>query len=143
MAEPHVLTALYAKYATVMGALRQCEGQADKHLADLAHIAATIHLFNPDWTGAGIKPRRAHKPSRWPRRGAGMKTALTVLRQATGPLSTREIVVRVLAHHKMAEPDYDELKRICASFNSALTNRVGRGVTLVDGHPKRWALDRW
>jgi|CXWL01.1.fsa_nt_gi hypothetical protein len=140
MAEPHVLTALYAKYARIMGALRQSEGQADKHRADLAHIAATILLFKPDWTCEGIKPRKAHKPSRWPRRGAGMKTALSVLRQAKGPLSTREIVVRVLEHHKMAEPDYDELKRICASFNGALRNRIGRGVTLVDGYPKRWVV---
>ena len=140
MAEMHVLTALYSKYAYVMGALRSSELDAEKHRADLEYIAATIKLFKPDWTGDGIKPRKAHKPNRWPSRGGGMQTALSVLRQATEPLTTREIVVRVLEHHKMPEPHYDEIKQIMTSFNGALRNRIGRGVVLVDGYPKRWAV---
>jgi hypothetical protein len=141
MAEPHVLTALYDKYAVVMGALRQCECKADKHRADLEHIEATIKLFKPEWTGDGIKPRKAHRASRWPGRGAGMKTALSILRTATEPLTTRQIVLMVLERHNMPEPELDELKLICASFNGALPNRIGRGVRLVDGHPKRWAIE--
>ena len=140
MAEPHVLTALYGKYADVMGALRQCEGIAKKHRADLQHIEATIKLFKPDWTGDGIKPRKAHKPSRWPGRGEGMRTALAILRDATEPLTTRQIVVQVLERHTMPEPDYDELKLICASFNGCLLNQVGRGIVSVEGRPRRWAL---
>jgi hypothetical protein len=141
MAEPHVLTALYDKYATVMGELRKCECEAEKRRADLAHIEATIKLFKPDWTGDGIKPHKAHKPSRWHGRGAGMRTTLAILRDATEPLTTREIVVRVLERHNMPDPHYDEVKLICASFNSALRNRIGRGVMLVDGHPKRWVIE--
>ena len=67
MAEAHVLTALYSKYALVMGELRKSETSADKHRADLEHIQATIRLFKPDWTGDGIKPHKAHRVSRWPR----------------------------------------------------------------------------
>ena len=90
MAEAHVLTALYSKYALVMGELRKFETSADKHRADLEHIEATIRLFKPDWTGDGIKPHKAHRASRWPSRGAGMRTALSFalyLAQAfpTGP----------------------------------------------------------
>lgn len=142
MAETHVLTALYSKYALVMGELRKSETSADKHRADLEHIEATIRLFKPDWTGDGIKPHKAHRASRWPSRGAGMRTALIILRTALQPLTTREIVVRVLERHNMPEPHYDEVKLICASFNSALRNRVGRGIVLIDGHPKRWQLMR-
>ena len=61
MAEAHVLTALYSKYALVMGELRKSETSADKHRADLEHIQATIRLFKPDWTGDGIKPHKAHR----------------------------------------------------------------------------------
>lgn len=140
MAEPHVLTALYAKYAETMGALRLCEGVAEKHRADLQSIEATIKLFKPEWTGEGIKPRKAHRASRWPGRGDGMKTALAILREATEPLTTRQIVVQVLERHNMPEPDYDELKLICASFNGSLLNQVGRGIIIAEGHPRRWRL---
>jgi hypothetical protein len=142
MAELHVLTALYDKYASVMGALRQCEGEADKHRTDLEHIEATIKLFKPDWTGEGIKPRKAHRASRWPSRGAGMKTALSILRIATDPLTTRQIVLMVLDRLNMPEPDYDDLKLICSSFNSALRNKAARGgVALVEGRPLRWLFN--
>ena len=47
MAETHVLTALYSKYALAMGELRKLETNADKHRADLEHIEATIRLFKP------------------------------------------------------------------------------------------------
>lgn len=136
MAETHVLSALYRKYAYVMGEVRKAERQAEKHCADLDHLEAVIHLFNPDWTGEGMKPRKAHKPSRWSKRGAGMQTALGVLRDATEPLTTRQIVIEALERQKLPEPHYDDLKRIMASFNSALTNRDGRGVMLHDGQPR-------
>jgi hypothetical protein len=142
MAELHVLTALYDKYASVMGALRKSEGEADKHRTDLEHIEAAIKLFKPDWTGEGIKPRKAHRASRWPSRGVGMKTALSILRTATDPLTTRQIVLMVLERHNMPEPDYDELKLICASFNSALRNKsLKGGLMLVEGKPLRWSLE--
>jgi hypothetical protein len=71
-----------------------------------------------------------------------MRTALAILRDATEPLTTREIVVRVLDRLNMPEPDYDDLKLICSSFNSALRNKAARGgVTLVEGHPKRWVVE--
>lgn len=142
MAEIHVLSALYRKYSYVMGEVRKAEKQAEKHRSDLEHLEAVIHLFNPDWTGDGVKPRKAHKPSRWSRRGAGMQTALEVLRDSAEPLTTRQIVIEALERQKIPEPHYDDLKRIMASFNSALTNRAGRGVVLHDGHPKRWSIDR-
>tara|TARA_R110000772_G_scaffold44732_9_gene102841 strand:+ start:297 stop:458 length:162 start_codon:yes stop_codon:yes gene_type:complete len=45
MAETHVLSALYCKYALVMGEVRKAEQQAEKHRADLEHLEAVIHLF--------------------------------------------------------------------------------------------------
>ena len=142
MAETHVLSALFDKYAEILGHLKQCERQADKHIQSLAHIEAVIRLYRPQWTPEGTKPRKPHKPSRWPTKNAGMRTALLILRGAQTPLTTREIVVRVLGRLKMPEPDYDDLKLICSSFNSALRNKAARGgVTLINDYPKRWSLN--
>jgi hypothetical protein len=141
MGEPHVITALHRKYAEIMGELRKCEGQADKHRASLEHIEATMRLFKPEWTGEGIRPHKPHRASRWPKRGAGMKAALSVLRDATEPLTTRQIVLMALERHNIAEPDYDELKLICSSFNSAFRNQAAKGgLVVVEGRPVRWAI---
>jgi hypothetical protein len=72
-----------------------------------------------------------------------MRTALAILRDATEPLTTRQIVLMVLDRLNMPEPDYGELKLICSSFNSALRNKAARGgLTLIEGRPVRWALER-
>jgi hypothetical protein len=72
-----------------------------------------------------------------------MRTALAILRGATEPLTTRQIVLMVLDRLNMPEPDYDDLKLICSSFNSALRNKAARGgVILIDDRPLRWDLQR-
>jgi hypothetical protein len=142
MAELHVLTALYDKYAEILGYLKQCERQANSHSENLAHIDAVIRSYRPEWAADGVKARKPHKTPRRSNRCAGMRTALAILRDATEPLTTREIVVRVLDRLNMPEPDYDDLKLICSSFNSALHNKAARGgVTLVEGYPKRWVVE--
>jgi hypothetical protein len=141
MAELHVLSALFDKYAEILGQLKQCERQANSHSENLAHIEAVIRLYRPEWTADGVKARKPHKPLRWPSRGVGMRTALSILKASPEPLTTREIVVRVLDRLNMQEPDYDDLKLICSSFNSALRNKAARGgVTMVEGRPVRWAI---
>lgn len=143
MAETHVLCALFDKYAEILGQLKQAEREANSYSQSLAHIEAVIRLYRPEWTADGVKARKPHKPPRWPSRGAGMRTALAILRDATEPLTTRQIVLMVLDRLNMPKPDYDNLKLICSSFNSALRNKAARGgVILIDGHPKQWALER-
>jgi hypothetical protein len=143
MAETHVLCALFDKYAEILGQLKQAEREANSYSQSLAHIEAVIRLYRPEWTADGVKARKPHKPTRWPSRGAGMRTALAILRNATEPLTTRQIVLMVLDRLNMPKPDYDNLKLICSSFNSALRNKAARGgVILIDGHPKQWALER-
>ena len=143
MAETHVLSALFDKYAEILGHLKQAERQANSHSQSLAHIEAVIRLYRHEWTADGVNARKPHKPTRWPSRGAGMRTALAILRDATEPLTTRQIVLMVLDRLNMPEPDYDELKLICSSFNSALRNKAARGgLTLIEGRPVRWALER-
>jgi hypothetical protein len=64
MAEPHVVSALRANYAELLGQLRQCEQRADGFRDGLTHISATIQLFDPAWDGATVSAKRPKKPSR-------------------------------------------------------------------------------
>src|SRR5476649_1020103 len=57
MAEPHVIGALRNKRAELAGTLRQLEQQFSGHRANLAHLDATMRLFDPDVRPKDIRPR--------------------------------------------------------------------------------------
>ncbi len=98
-------------------------------------------MFQADWRdyNDALAPR---KPSRWDKRGQGVRTALEVLRGASEPMSAREIVLAVWERTGLPVPAKEELYRISATFNMALSRRVGNGVMMVEGKPKRWLLSR-
>ncbi len=139
MAEPHVLSALQAKHRRVKGQIVALDTQSTQLRIDLDHIEHVIRMFQEDWRddNEAVAPR---KPSRWDKRGQGIKTALTVLREASEPVTGREIVLAVWARTGLPVPAKKELYRISSTFNAALGRRVGKGVVMVEGMPKRWHL---
>jgi hypothetical protein len=140
MAEPHVLSALQARYRRVKGEIVALDSQTTQLRTDLAHIEAVIRMFQEDWRAENADAVAPRKPSRWDRRGQGIQTALVVLRQATEPMTAREIVLAVWERTGQPAPPKDELYRISSTFNMALGRRVERGVVMIEGKPKRWLL---
>ena len=59
MGEPHVIGALRNKRAELAGTLRQLEQQLVQQRANLAHLDATMRLFDPN-----IRPRTSVPSSR-------------------------------------------------------------------------------
>ena len=57
MAEPHVIGALRNKRAELAGILRQLDQQLAQQRANLAHVDATMRLFDP------VSGRRISAPS--------------------------------------------------------------------------------
>lgn len=139
MAEPHVISALQAKHRRVKGLILALDAQATQLRIDLDHIEHVIRLFQEHWRddNDAVAPR---KPSRWDKRGQGIKTALTVLRETSEPMSAREIALAVWERTGLPVPAKQELYRISATFNMALSRRVGKGVVMVEGVPKRWFI---
>ena len=140
MADLNVISALNRKYARLTGELRQLERRADKLRKDIAHIEATIRLFRSDWQKEAIAPVRSNKPSRWGRRGHGLRLALDVLRKADRPMSAREITIEALASCGIDLPDSKTLTIVAGTIAGGLERRVGNGVTVIEGRPKRWQL---
>ena len=139
MAETHVLSALKAKHGHVKGQIVALDGQAAQLRIDIDHIEHVIRMFQQDWraNNDAVAPR---KPSRWDKRGQGIKTALAVLREASEPMTAREIVLAVWARTGLPVPAKQELYRITSTFNTALGRRVGKGVVMIEGTPKRWVI---
>lgn len=140
MADPHVISALNSKYARLSGELRKLERQTDKLRKDIAHIEATIRLFRAEWHGSEITPVAPLKPSRWGGRGQGLRLALDVLRNADQPMTAREIATKALASPGIELPDSKTLSAVAGTITACLERRVGVGVTVIEGRPRRWQL---
>jgi hypothetical protein len=77
------------------------------NIADLAHITATMRLFDPNVAPVPETLQTATPRGRndWFRPGESRRRIHDVLRDAEGPVTTREIVEGVMAAKKMSEVD--------------------------------------
>ena len=96
MAEPHVIGALRNKRAELAGTLRQLEQQLAGHRANLAHLDATMRLFDPKIRPKDIHPRRVQERNVWFRQGECLRLIYDELREATQPVTTRELAERIM-----------------------------------------------
>jgi hypothetical protein len=140
MARPHVVTALERKYAHLLGCQKRLRYPSLSLTADLAHIEAVMRLFDPSWDKAGVRPIIPYTPSRWRKKGLGMRTTIEILKRADTPLTTREIATQVLERLSLPKPDRWEFNSLCASFHTSLSHQIDKGLVMVEGKPKRWLL---
>ncbi len=141
MAQSPVIYALKGKYARLLGEAIAHEREAVRLRSLLASIEASIALFDARIVAQSIKPIRPHNPSRWGKRGGGVQIYLAILRKSDGPLTSLEIAAKAAAINMRADCSKASIKALVGPINSALRNRIGRGVVLVEGHPKRWGLE--
>lgn len=139
MAEAHVITALNRKYAELMGHLDRHSNEAKKLRKSMAHVEATIRLFRADYDVSGIAPIIPNKAVRWRSRGYGIRMAMKAMQEAGKPLTTHEIAVAAMAGAGIPY-DLRTAKDVAAALRQSLQRRVGNGVVVVDGFPKRWAI---
>ena len=138
MAQSPVIYALKGKYARLLGEAISHEREAVRLRSLLVNIEVSIALFDKRIAAQSIKPIRPRKPSRWGKRGVGARIYLDILRNADEPLTTLEIATKAAAFDVNADCSKASVKALVGPINSALRNRIGRGVMLVEGHPKRW-----
>ena len=123
MAEPHVIGALRNKRAELAGMLRQLEQQLGQQRANLAHVDATMRLFDPDIRPKDIRPKQPRERNAWFRPGECLRLIYDELRDAVQPMTTRELAERIMRVKAMpmADDRQRELvqKTILGSLNRA------------------------
>src|SRR5437899_12536017 len=98
MADPHVISALREKRATVAGLIEKLERKLEQHRADLTHIDGVLRLFQPDRGPDEIKPKRAYpRRTRYFARNELARLCMDALRDEPGLITTDEIAARVIA----------------------------------------------
>lgn len=105
MAEQHVIGALRNKRAEMSGRLRQLEQQLAQQRADLAHLDATLRLFDPEIRPNDIRPRQPRARNAWFRPGECLRLIYDELREAAQPATTRELAERIMRRKAMPPTD--------------------------------------
>jgi hypothetical protein len=96
MAEPHVIGALRNKRAELAGTLRQLEQQLARERTNLTHLDATMRMFDPNIRPKDIRPRQPRTHNAWFRHGECLRLIYDELREATQPVTTRELAERIM-----------------------------------------------
>ena len=138
MARTHVVTALEAKYARLLGFQNRLRHPSRSLAADLVHIVAVMRLFDPSWDKNAVKPVAPRFPSRWRNKGEGIRAAFVAIKSAERPLSATEIARAAYLVRGMTPPCNDELRLVGSDLIYSLRRHLGERLIGIEGRPVRW-----
>ena len=140
MAEPHVIGALRDKRSELDGMLRQLEHQLVLQRANLAHVDATMRLFDPDIRPKDIRPKQPRTRNAWFRPGECLRLIYNELREATQPVTTRELAERIMRVKAIPVADDQRRERVQKTLLASL-NRAKEAIARVEiAGVVRWRL---
>jgi hypothetical protein len=93
----HALSGLVAKRADIAGQITQVRATLRQLIADLDHVDAAIRIFDPEFNIEGIKPKAPAALYAVSFRGEFVRVILDRMREAKGPVTTKEIALHVMA----------------------------------------------
>ncbi len=137
-----VLHGLLRKRQEIADKLDLAQGQVRQLILDIDAVDSTIRLFHPDVEIGVVRikpvPRRhvavRHEASR---------LIFAVLREAAGPMTTREIVRAVMESRGMNTADHTMVQTMVLRMASTLRKLKNRGKLVADKQDRknqRWGL---
>lgn len=142
MADTHVISALTNKRARLDGEIKARRYQITRLEMELAHVDAVIRMFRPNYDISKIATKRTiERSGAGTVRGSGTREALTILREAAQPLTSREIAMRIL-DRRGATYCEKTCERLANNIHGGLSRRKDGAVKLdASVYPGRWAVD--
>ena len=131
MAEPHVIVALRDKRSELAGMIMGLERQFVQHRASLTHLDATMRLFDPKVRPEQIRPRQQRTRTTWFRPGECLRLIYDVLRDASQPVTTRELAERIMAMKSIAVTDDRQREMIQKTILGSL-NRAKQTIKRIE-----------
>jgi len=128
MSQSHVVSNLVERRAALADEVVRLRERLDAATSDLIHIDATIHIVDPDFALSDIRLKGPTRNNPWFANGELSRFALDALRQATGPMSTRQLG-EIMAARKGAKPkDGEDWDRLLKAVLGALQRFERRSV---------------
>jgi hypothetical protein len=126
-------------HAELCGKVDTNKKEAEKLAESLGHVEAVLKLLDPAFC---LKPLAIHrrKVNPWFKRGTQFRYALDALREAETPLTTSEIVTRMIAAKGIQDPSQGDIRMIFGSIGGSLRNQIGATVVQHDGRPVKWSI---
>jgi hypothetical protein len=118
----------------------QLERQLGQQQANLAHLDATMRLFDPHIRPNKIRPKQPRTRNAWFRPGECLRLIYDELREATQPVTTRELAERIMRVKAIPAADNDRRERIQKTLLASL-NRAKETIARVEtAGVVRWRL---
>ena len=135
------MSALKDKRARLDGEIQMRRYQITRLEMEMAHVDAVIRMFRPGYDPSKIATKRTIKRSAAGTvRGSGTREALTVLREAREPLTSREIADRILAKNSKP-PGGEDSNRLANTIHASLSRRSDGAVRFdASAYPGRWTV---
>jgi hypothetical protein len=124
----YVLQGLVKRRAELTGEIERTHQALRKMVADLENLDATIIQFAPDFPIETIKPKAFRPPQDWAHRGDMTKFVLSILRQASEPLTSRDIALEMLISRALDRSDQRLLRLMTKRVGVALRGQKDNGV---------------
>jgi len=137
-----VLHGLLRKRQEIADKLELAQSQVRQLVLDIDAVDSTIRLFHPDVEIGAVRIKPV------PRRHAALRHESSriifgVLREAPGPMTTREIVRAVMEARGMNTADHAMVQTMVLRMASTLRKLKNRGKLVADsqdGRNRRWGL---
>lgn len=135
-----VLSGLVKRRAELAGDIERTHEALRKMVLDLENIDATIVQFDPDFKVETIQPKAFRPPKDWSNRGQMSRIILNILRQASQPLTTRDIALELLIERALDKSDLRLLRLMTKRVGVALRGQRESGVVRCDQGPGQYML---
>src|SRR5260370_12230702 len=132
-----VLNGLVKRRAQLAGDIENTHDALRKMVRDLESLDATIVQFDPDYKVETIQPKAFRPPKDWSNRRQMSPIILSVLRQASEPLTTLDIALQLRALDKS---DLRLLRLMTKRVGVALRGQRENRVVRCDQGPGQYML---
>jgi hypothetical protein len=132
-----VLSGLVKRRAELAGDIEKAH---ESLVLDLENIDATILQFDPTFKVEAIKPKAFRPPKDWSNRGQMTRIVLSILRQASEPLTSRDIALELLVQRALDKNDQRLLRLMTKRVAVALRGQKDKGAVLAERGPGQYMI---
>jgi hypothetical protein len=111
--------------------------QLARQRASLAHLDATMRLFDPAIRPNEIRPKQPRARNAWFRQGECLRLIYDQLREAAQPVTTPKRAERIMRIKAMPAADNDRRERIQKTLLAPSTGRSRRSRV---SRPQEWSV---
>jgi hypothetical protein len=141
MEHANTISALVRLHGQLGAKIKANKKEANRLRADMLHVEAVLHMFDPTFNARSIAQRRQTHPNPRFDRGEMWPGALAVLKAAPAPMTATEIAKAMLRAKGNETPTFAEVRALYGTINPSLRTHAGKIVERVEGtHPKRWRM---